>query len=104
MHRVFTLTLTGSYQSLYALILAVTGAVPTDGLLPAKCCALELRAAAANSTTPVLISDRNSTNSTGTELLPGVPYKLMFDADVIWLGDFTLKGNTLVVTADIIWF
>lgn len=103
MHRTFTLTLSGDYQNLYDLMLAVTGAVPTDGLLPKNCVALRIVAAAANDTSAVLLSDRNFANSTGLEILPAVPYEVHNDDGAIFLPDYTLKGDGLVAGVDIVY-
>jgi len=100
-HRSFTLTLTGAYQNLYTLMSAVTGAVPTDGILPDRVRELTITAAVANSTTAVLLSDANNANSTGTEILNAVPFTRRAFGNSICLRDYTLKGNTLVAQVDI---
>lgn len=101
-YRHFNLTLTGSYQNLYTLMLAVTGAVPTDGILPDRVRELSITAAVANSTTAVLVSDSNNANSGGSEILSSTgPFIRRSPAQTICLRDYNLKGNTLVVEVDI---
>lgn len=100
-HRAFTLALTSSYQNLLTLIKAVTGATPTDGFLPDRVRELKITPAVANSTSAILISDTNSANVTGSELVtPGV-YQQRAMTNSIFLGDYTLKGSSLACTVEI---
>lgn len=100
-HRSFTLTLNSNYQNLFTLISAITGAVPTDGILPDRVQSLCITPAVANSTSAVLISDRNSANATGSELLTPQTFKVVSNRNSICLRDYTLKGNTLVCSVDL---
>lgn len=91
MNREFDVTLTTSFQDLYTLMLTVTGAVPTDGILPDRCQMLGVILDPGNTNT-VTYADRNNANNTGyivTSTLQFGP----FPSNVICLRDHFFKGG-----------
>lgn len=96
MMRVFQITLTTSYQNLFTLLEAVTGAVPTKGILPDKVGFLSFGFPASGEAVSVLIGDSNvvAGNTTGF-LIPSTGFNIgPFDKNIIELNDYNLKAGT----------
>lgn len=108
-HRNFTMTLPAdsNYHGLYNLMAGlggetpITGAVPTDGILPDRCARLYIQMLAANGASNVNISDRNSANSAGAAYAGGDAFLAESDRNTICLRDYTLKGSGLGVIVDV---
>lgn len=99
-HRTFNLTLPvgAGYSQLYALILATTGAVPTDGILPDRVCSLIIQSDPAGS---ILVSDRNFANNAGTTLASGQAASATSTRNSICLRDYYLAGSAQLVAVDL---
>jgi hypothetical protein len=72
MQRIFTVTLPAdtNFHNLYAALLLVTGATPTDGILPDRGCGCQLTADAGNAGT-VKLGDGNFANTSGPLIAAG---------------------------------
>lgn len=94
MHRSFTLALPADalFRNLYALMLLITGATPTDGILPDRGCQLIIKADPGN-TTAIHVSDRNSANSAGVALLGAEGIAYQSSRNSICFRDYTLQGD-----------
>ena len=108
--RAFKITLPAdtNYHNLFSLIVGtakygsvnggtnetgITGAIPTDGILPDRGNFLEIQADGGNSGT-LTISDRNNANSTGKVLNPGDPFQAgPFNVNAICFKDYFIKGS-----------
>jgi len=95
MHRSFTVTLPAdtAAHNLYDQLLLVTGAVPTDGILPKLVSQLEIQADQANLGT-ITISDQNNANTDGKVLLGGDVRDIgPFSRNAIHIPDYYVKGS-----------
>ena len=95
MHRSFKITLPGdtNYHNLYTLMLAITGAAPTDGILPDRVAELEMQADNGNGVNTVTVADGNNANTTGRALTAGDIYLKRKDRNIICLRDYYLAGS-----------
>lgn len=97
-HRTFNIAgLTTDYQELYALMLATTDAIPTDGILPDRVNNLVVTPADGN-TGDVLYSDRNSANNVGFTLSG---FERNSARNSICLRDYLFKGDGQGIIVDI---
>jgi hypothetical protein len=110
MTRVFSVTIPAdtNYHNLFSLLVgtavygaanggtnetAITGAIPTDGILPDRCTQLIFGGTA---TTGILISDRNNANSAGYPLVNNVQTIMGTPGvNAICLKDLFVKGSGL---------
>lgn len=94
MHRTFNLTVPGdgAYHGLYDLMLATTGAIPTDGILPDRGNSLDIAFPDSNVGNPIYISDRNSANNAGKGWLAGDIFHKDSNRNSVCLRDYTLLG------------
>lgn len=101
MQRSFLLTLTVNFQNLYSLMVAVPGAIPTDGILPDRVSSLNIRWD--SGTGKVTIADSNSSNTRGVVLQTGGDVILGYSLDqfvqtslknTICIRDYRVKGAT----------
>lgn len=89
MHRAFELTLPNTdEQNLFTLMSAVTGAVPTDGVLPDRVNDLSLKVRSGT----VTLGDRNSANAGGSDFGAGEGITKRSGRNTICLRDYTLTG------------
>lgn len=118
MIRVFSITIPAdtNYHNLFSLIVgtavygtaqggtnetAITGAIPTDGILPDRACQLIFGGTA---TTGVLISDRNNANTAGYPLVNNVQTILGTPGvNAISLKDIFVKGSGLTFNIVIVY-
>lgn len=91
MQREFNITLTTAYQDLYTLMLAVTGAVPTDGILPDRGLMLGITVDPGNANT-VTWADRNNANNTGYVMTSTLQFG-PFPNNAICFRDYLFKGG-----------
>jgi len=108
-HRSFKVTLPAdtNVHNLYSLIVGtanyglanggtnetgITGAIPTDGILPDRVSKLEIQADSGNAGN-LTILDRNSANTTGKVLAAGDPILSQSSRNTICLKDYLLKGS-----------
>lgn len=70
----------------------ITGAIPTDGILPDRGTFLEIQADVANANT-LTINDRNNANTTGKVLTSGQTFEVSMHENTICYKDYFLKGG-----------
>jgi hypothetical protein len=70
----------------------ITGAIPTDGILPDRGTFLEIQADSANAGT-ITINDRNSANTTGKVLQVGDTFQVSSNINTICFKDYFIKGS-----------
>lgn len=70
----------------------ITGAIPTDGILPDRGCFLEIQADAGNANT-LTVNDRNYANTTGKVLSSGDTFDVDSDRNTICFKDYFLQGG-----------
>jgi len=94
MFRAFTVTLPAdtNNHNLYAALLAITGAIPTDGILVDRVNYLEIQADLANAST-LTVNDENYANTTGKVLNAGNVYNRQSTRNTICLRDYYLQGG-----------
>jgi hypothetical protein len=109
MFRTFTITLPAdtNNHNLFSLIVgtaiyglvhggtnetAITGAIPTDGILPDRGISLEVQADANNGST-LTINDRNNANTTGKILNAGDTFATSNNRNTICFKDYFLQGG-----------
>lgn len=99
MYRQFNVTLSTSFQDLYTLMKAVTGAIPTDGILPDRCKELSLTPGAANNADVTIADSQDNANNAGI-LLTNMTKRS--NRNTICLRDYVAKGNgqTLIIEAE----
>lgn len=97
-HRLITFTnaADATYRNLYTLMLAVTGAVPTDGILVDRVQSLKITVSG-----NALLGDSNFTNSAGVAVTTTNPYILTAFRNTICLRDYWFSGSGIVVNVDI---
>jgi hypothetical protein len=106
-HRSFTLALPAdtNAHNLYDNLLLITGAIPTDGILPNRVMELEITAAVGNGANTVAISDRNTANTLGRPLVGTTRDSFLKRSarNSICLRDYVLKpsANSLTLYVDI---
>jgi hypothetical protein len=110
MHRTFNLTLPNdsAYHNLYSLIVGtavyglvhggtdetgITGAIPTDGILPDRIQSLDLLFPDSNSAVVVFVSDRNHANETGKSFSAGDNYHKDSARNSICMKDYFLSSG-----------
>lgn len=71
---------------------AITGAIPTDGILPDRGMFLEIQADSGNAGT-LTVNDRNSANTTGKVLSAGDVFDITAHYNTICYKDYFLKGS-----------
>lgn len=100
MQRTFTMTwpADANYYRLYDRMLLLTGAVPTDGILPDRVANLQIQNDPQNAT-DIFITDFNSANSEGRQVIPGAYFEVTSDRNSICLKDYYIKGNALKISA-----
>jgi len=84
MHRSFKVTLPAdtTARSLYDAMTgangatAITGAKPTDGILPDRCCFLKITSDTANAANTLTVADLNVANTSGRPLTGGDTYEV----------------------------
>ena len=93
-HRSFTITLPAdtAYHQLYGQMLLVTGAIPTDGILPDRVQELVIQADSAN-TGNVIVGDNNSANTAGQVVEPLGFFTRRSMRNTICLQEFYVKGS-----------
>jgi len=93
-HRSFTITLPAdtAYHQLYGQMLLVTGAIPTDGILPDRVQELVMQADSTNAGT-VTVSDNNNANTSGQILNALDFYTRRSMRNTICLQEFYVKGS-----------
>lgn len=92
MTREFNVTVpNGTYSDLYSLMLLVTGAVPTDGILPDRGQSLGVVVDPANSST-VTWADRNNANNTGYVMTSSLQFGPLMNNGICFR-DFLFKGG-----------
>lgn len=112
MHRSFKVTLPADtvvrsvWQALNGLngATAITGAVPTDGILPDRCCDLKITSDTANAANTLTIADANNANTTGRVLSAGGDvYEVSKFRNSICLKDYFIKpsANSLIYEVDL---
>lgn len=121
MQRSFSITFPDNtgYHNLYSLLVgtavygavhggtdetAVTGAIPTDGVLPDRVSLLDLTTIAA---VTVTVADRNKANTAGRTIPASTNMQVRSDRNTICLKDYFLKAsattsNGLGVTIEVI--
>jgi len=95
MQRVFTVTLPAdtNFHQLYTSLLGVTGATPTDGILPDRCTGCQLTADAGNAST-VKLADANFANTSGPAIAAGGTILNRSELkNIICLKDYFLAGQ-----------
>lgn len=108
-HRTFTMTMPAdnNYHCLYDMLAglngetAITGAIPTDGILPDRVRELFVQMDPANAANTINISDSNHANSAGAAYAGGDAFQKKASRNVICLRDYFLKGNNLDLTVDL---
>lgn len=70
----------------------ITGAIPTDGILPDRVSFLQITADSGNSGT-ISINDRNNANTTGQVLAKSVSYTQNSTRNTVCLKDFFMLGS-----------
>lgn len=95
MERVFNLTLPAdtTYHNLYTALLALTGAVPANGILPDRVYDLKIVAASTNGANTISVADNNFANSTGLALASGDVFYRTSNRNAISLKDLYLAGS-----------
>ena len=107
MHRSFQITLPNTNANqLWTLLNLVTGAVPTDGILPDRVQELTINldvTAAANAGATLNVGDANIANGVGYPLMAGDALTRRSTRNTICLRDYYLKGSgsELVVNVDL---
>jgi hypothetical protein len=107
-HRNFKVTLPAdtNFHNLYSLLVGskygvanggtsetgITGAIPTDGILPDRVSKLEIQADIANTGT-LTVGDRNSANTSGKVLTTGNTMLSTSMRNTICLKDYLLQGS-----------
>src|SRR5258708_6652996 len=89
MYREFNVPLTTGFQDLYTLMKSVTGAIPTNGILPDRCKELTLLPQSDNSG-DVVIADSNNANNSGYILSNKT---VRSNRNTICLRDYKAKGS-----------
>jgi hypothetical protein len=94
--RTFAITLPNDtiYHQLYPLITAVTGAIPTDGILPDRGTYFLLQADLSNNADTITIGDKNNTNTNGPVLNAGDPFTQNASGNTIDFKSFYVKQST----------
>lgn len=112
MHRSFKVTLPADTvtRSVYDAMTgangatAITGAIPTDGILPDRCAFLKLTADTGNAAATLTVADRNSANTSGRPLVGGDVYEVgPYAGNWCCLRDYFLKpsANSLLYEIDV---
>jgi hypothetical protein len=70
----------------------ITGAIPTDGILPDRVSYLEIQADLGNTST-LTINDRNNANTTGKVINVGDSFIVSMNKNIICLKDYFLQGG-----------
>lgn len=90
MYREFNVPLTTSFQDLYTLMKAVTGAIPTDGILPDRCKELELNPQADNTGDVTIADSQDNAHNAGYVL---TNKSVRSNRNTICLRDYVAKGS-----------
>jgi hypothetical protein len=82
----------------------ITGAIPTDGILPDRGNFLEIQTSSTNTGT-VSINDSNNANTTGEVVAAGGVYSRAFTTNCICFKDYFVQGsaNSQVLRATLGW-
>ena len=79
---------------------AITGAIPTDGILSDRGNFLEIQADSGNGNT-LTVNDRNSANTTGKVLNAGDTFDVESSRNSVCLKDYLLKGGAGSMTCEV---
>lgn len=72
--------------------IGITGAIPTDGILPDRVSSLEIQGDPDNTST-IQVLDRNNANTGGKLLNSGDVYNRLSNRNTICLKDYLIKGG-----------
>jgi hypothetical protein len=101
MERFFNITLPAdtAYHSLFAAILASTGALPTtDYIIPDRVCELKIISPNSNAANIIYIADKNNANQQGWPLYSGDTFYRQNTRNVIALPDYFIAGSVNSLT------
>ena len=92
-----TIPADNNWHNLYTLMLAVPGAVPTDGILSKNVCNLNIYN---NSAGTIYIADSNYANNTGDPIVATGNWYKSSSFNNIFIPDYFVQGNALTFSVD----